>query len=101
MLDSKGAIYEGRGGLDGYKKGLARVTNKNNMVGSLADVIKGSDVFIGVSKPKILTADLIKLMGEEPIVFAIKFPAKVKDFFKTILGLFGLVIIFIPLYYTL
>lgn len=70
MTDRQGAIYEGREGLNPVKEEMARVTNREKVKGTLADVIKGADVFIGVSAPGTLTADMIRSMAENPVVFA-------------------------------
>ena len=70
MTDRTGAIYEGREGLNWIKKEMAQVTNRNKEQGKLADVIKGADVFIGVSAPGTLTTEMVKTMREDAIVFA-------------------------------
>ena len=70
MTDRKGAIYEGREGLNPIKEEMAKITNFEHIKGSMAEVIKGADVFIGVSGPGTLTADMIKTMAKDPIVFA-------------------------------
>ena len=70
MTDRKGAIYEGREGLNPIKEEMARITNPERRSGSLADVIKGADVFIGVSAPGTLTKDMVRTMAKDPIVFA-------------------------------
>ena len=70
MTDRKGAIYEGRDGLNWVKEEMAQLTNKNKEQGTLADVIKGADVFIGVSAPGTLTVDMVKTMAKDAIVFA-------------------------------
>ena len=70
MTDRSGAIYEGRDGLNWIKAEMAQVTNKDKVAGSLADVIKGADVFIGVSAPGTLTTDMVKTMNKDAIVFA-------------------------------
>ena len=70
MTDRKGAIYEGRGGLNWIKEEMAQVTNRNMEKGTLADVIKGADVFIGVSAPGTLTTDMVRTMNKDAIVFA-------------------------------
>ena len=70
MTDRKGAIYEGRDGLNWIKEEMAQVTNRNKETGSLADVIKGADVFIGVSAPGTLTTEMVKTMNKDAIVFA-------------------------------
>lgn len=70
MTDRQGAIYEGREGLNAIKKEMAKITNFNHAAGSLSEVIKGADVFIGVSAPGTLTADMVRTMAEKPIIFA-------------------------------
>ncbi|MCI9217566.1 MAG: NAD-dependent malic enzyme [Dorea sp.] len=70
MTDRKGAIYEGREGLNEIKEKMAKITNMNKEKGTLAEVIQGADVFIGVSGPKTLTADMVKTMAKDPIIFA-------------------------------
>ena len=70
MTDRKGAIYEGREGLNWIKEEMAQVTNRNMEKGSLADVIKGADAFIGVSAPGTLTVDMVRTMNKDAIVFA-------------------------------
>ena len=63
MTDRKGAIYEGREGLNPIKREMAKITNRERVAGSLADVIKGADVFIGVSAPGTLTKEMVESMG--------------------------------------
>lgn len=71
LCDRKGAIYEGRKeGMNPIKDEMALVTNRNKKEGSLADVICGADIFIGVSAPKTLTTDMVKTMAEDSIIFA-------------------------------
>jgi malate dehydrogenase (oxaloacetate-decarboxylating)(NADP+) len=70
MFDSKGLITKSRGDLDEYKQQFAQ--NSNDM--DLTDAMKGADVFIGLSKGNILTGDMLKGMGEKPIVFALANP---------------------------
>lgn len=70
MTDRKGAIYEGREGLNPIKEEMAKVTNRNIEKGTLAEVIQGADVFVGVSAPGTLTADMVKTMAKDPIIFA-------------------------------
>ena len=70
MTDRKGAIYKGRDGLNEVKKEMAEITNFNRESGTLADVIKGADVFIGVSAPGTLTQDMVRTMAKDPIIFA-------------------------------
>ncbi len=70
MTDRSGAIYAGRAGLNWIKEEMARVTNKQKETGKLSDVIKGADVFIGVSAPGTLTTEMVKTMAPDAIVFA-------------------------------
>ena len=70
MTDRSGAIYEGRNGLNWIKAEMAQVTNRNMEKGSLADVIKGADVFVGVSAPGTLTTEMVKTMAKDAIIFA-------------------------------
>lgn len=70
MTDRKGAIYEGRDDLNPIKEQMAKITNHNKEKGTLADVIKGADVFIGVSAPGTLTGDMVRTMAKDPVIFA-------------------------------
>src|SRR3989344_1334701 len=70
LCDSKGIIHKGRPDLNAEKKMLAKYTNKEGRKGGLRDALKGADVFIGVSKPNLLTADNLRLINKDPIVFA-------------------------------
>ena len=70
MTDRSGAIYEGREGLNWIKAEMAQVTNRTMEKGSLADVIKDADVFIGVSAPGTLTTEMVKTMAKDAIIFA-------------------------------
>ena len=70
MTDRQGAIYEGRDGLNPIKEEMARITNTAREKGSLADVIRGADVFIGVSGPGVLTGDMVRSMAKDPVIFA-------------------------------
>ena len=70
MTDRRGAIYEGREGLNPVKEEMAKITNFNREAGTLADVIKGADVFIGVSAPGTLTQDMVRTMAKDPSIFA-------------------------------
>lgn len=72
--DTKGAISKDRGGLNKAKSALADITNHDMIKGSLSDVIKGADVFVGVSAPGSLTGDMIKTMSKDPIIFAMANP---------------------------
>ena len=69
LTDRHGAIYEGRDNLNPVKEEIAKISNKNHEEGTLADVIKGADIFIGVSKPGLLTKDMVASMNNG-IVFA-------------------------------
>ena len=74
LCDTKGAIYEGRDGLNPIKEEMAKISNLEKKKGSLAEVIKGADVFIGVSAPGSLTAEMVKTMAPDPIIFAMANP---------------------------
>ena len=70
MCDRKGAIYAGREGLNWIKEEMAEVTNLEKKAGSLADMLVGADVFIGVSAPGTVTTEMVKTMNKDAIVFA-------------------------------
>ena len=71
LCDRNGAIYEGREkGMNPIKDEMAKVTNLSKKAGSLADVLVGADVFIGVSAPNMVTVDMVKTMAKDAIVFA-------------------------------
>ena len=70
MCDRKGAIYKGREGLNWIKEEMAEVTNLERRAGSLADMLVGADVFIGVSAPGTVTTEMVKAMNKDAIVFA-------------------------------
>lgn len=70
ICDSKGAIYEGREGMNPEKAQIATWTNREGVKGSLADAVRGADVFVGVSAPRVLTQDMVRTMAADPIVFA-------------------------------
>ena len=74
MCDRKGAIYKGREGLNKEKEEMAEISNRNMEKGSLADVIKGADVFIGVSAPGTVTQEMIHTMASNPILFTMANP---------------------------
>ena len=74
LCDSKGAIYEGREGLNPEKAEAARISNPNKEKGSIADVIRGADMFIGVSVPGAVTAEMVKTMAKDPILFPMANP---------------------------
>ena len=70
MTDREGAIYKGRENLNPIKIEMAEITNLSMEKGSLSDVIKNADVFIGVSAPGTLSKEMVKSMAEKPIIFA-------------------------------
>ncbi len=70
MTDRTGAIYEGRENLNWIKQEMALVTNRQKETGKLADVMKNADVFIGVSAPGTVTAEMVRTMAKDPILFA-------------------------------
>ncbi len=70
MCDRKGAIYEGRGGLNWIKEEMSTVTNLEKKAGSLADMMVGADIFIGVSAPGTVTSDMVRTMNKDAIIFA-------------------------------
>ena len=70
MCDRTGAIYAGRPGLNAAKAEIAAITNPQREQGSLAEVIRGADVFIGVSAPGLLTQDMVRSMNKDAIIFA-------------------------------
>ena len=70
MCDRKGAIYAGREGLNWIKEEMAQVTNLEKKAGSLADMLVGADVFIGVSAPGTVTTEMVRTMNRDAIVFA-------------------------------
>ncbi|MBP5152986.1 MAG: NAD-dependent malic enzyme, partial [Lachnospiraceae bacterium] len=74
MCDRKGAIYEGREGLNEEKIEMAKITNINKEKGTLAEVIKGADVFIGVSAPGTVTKEMVATMAKDPILFPMANP---------------------------
>ena len=70
MCDRKGAIYAGREGLNWIKTEMAEVTNLEHKAGSIADMLVGADVFIGVSAPNTVTTEMVKTMNKDAIIFA-------------------------------
>ena len=74
LCDRQGAIYEGRDGLNDEIKEMAAITNRELRKGSLADVLKGADVFIGVSAPNCVTPDMVRSMAPAPILFPMANP---------------------------
>ena len=84
MTDRKGTIYRGREGLNWIKEEMAEVTNLRGLKGSLADALKGADIFIGVSAPGLVTGEMVESMNKDAIIFACAnptpeiFPAEAK-----------------------
>lgn len=74
MCDREGAIYKGRANLNAEKQEIAEITNFNGIKGSLADVMVGADVFIGVSGPNCVTAEMVKSMAKDPILLPMANP---------------------------
>lgn len=74
MCDRDGAIYEGRDNLNKEKEEMAKITNHKKRQGSLADMLVGADVFIGVSAPGCVTEEMVKSMNENPILFPMANP---------------------------
>ena len=74
LCDRQGAIYEGRDGLSGEKLEMAKISNAEKIKGSLADALRGADVFIGVSAPGTVTGDMVRSMAKNPILFPMANP---------------------------
>ena len=75
LCDSKGAVYEGRTeGMNPYKEEIAKITNRDKLSGKLADVMKGADVFIGLSIAGCVTREMVSSMAEDPMIFAMANP---------------------------
>ena len=74
LLDSRGAIYKNRAGLNPAKKEIAQKTNLEKLKGCLGDIIKRSDIFIGVSAPKVLKREWVRTMNPKAIIFAMANP---------------------------
>lgn len=74
LCDRQGAIWEGREGLNGVKTAMAKVTNRAMRKGSLAEVMEGADLFIGVSGPGIVTQEMVRSMSPQAMVFALSNP---------------------------
>jgi len=93
MCDTKGIIYEGRPfGMNPFKDEIAKITNRNNITGSLTDALKGADVFIGVSVGGAVTKEMVQVMNQDPIIFAMAnptpeiFPADAKEAGAKVVG---------------
>ena len=74
LCDREGAIFEGREGLNPFKQQMAKVSNRALKKGTLEDVMRGADVFIGLSAPGIVTEQMVKSMNAQPIIFAMSNP---------------------------
>ncbi len=74
MCDKFGALYRGNPKMNPEQEKLAQITNPENKTGELSEIIKGADLFIGVSAPGILTEDMVKSMAENPVIFAMANP---------------------------
>ena len=74
MVDIKGIICDGDDFENPSHYEMAKITNKNHIRGGLAEALKGADAFIGVSKPNLVTQDMVRSMGEKPIIFAMANP---------------------------
>jgi malate dehydrogenase (oxaloacetate-decarboxylating) len=74
LCDRNGAVYQGRGDLNPEKAELAAVSNRGRQKGSLGEVLKGADVFIGVSAPGMVTQDMIRSMAKDPVLFPLANP---------------------------
>jgi malate dehydrogenase (oxaloacetate-decarboxylating) len=71
LCDRKGTVYEGRKeGMNWIKEEMALITNRERTTGTLADAITGADVFIGVSAPGVVSQDMVRSMGKDPVIFA-------------------------------
>ncbi|WP_150824396.1 NADP-dependent malic enzyme, partial [Megasphaera sp. DJF_B143] len=80
MVDRCGALYEGMDGLNPVQAELAAVTNRDKVQGTLADVVKGADMLLGVSAPHIFTKEIIQSMNHDAIVFAMANPIPETDY---------------------
>ena len=74
LCDRHGAIYEGRDNLNLQKEEMAKITNSGHKAGTLAEMLAGADVFIGVSAPHCVTPEMVKSMAKDPIIFAMANP---------------------------
>lgn len=74
MVDRAGIICEGMDGLNPEQQYMSTITNRSKKTGTLADAMKGADLFIGVSAPNIVNEEMVKSMADEPIIFAMANP---------------------------
>lgn len=74
LVDTRGAIYAGRPGMNPVKEGISVITNRGRRQGSLAEVLVGADIFVGVSKGNILSREMVESMNDAPFIFAMANP---------------------------
>jgi malate dehydrogenase (oxaloacetate-decarboxylating) len=74
LVDKAGALAKGQDWMNPAQAAMAECTNRNNQTGSLVDIIRGKDIFIGVSGPNVLTAEMVSTMAKDSIVFAMANP---------------------------
>lgn len=74
LCDIQGALYRGADWMNPAQQEMAELTNRENQQGTLAEVLRGADVFVGVSRPGLVTAEMVSSMGKDPIVFAMANP---------------------------
>ena len=74
MCDKSGILSKASEGLNWMQQSMMEVTNLENKTGSLADALRGADIFVGVSAPNIVTADMVKTMNKDAIIFAMANP---------------------------
>ncbi len=74
LVDINGTVYEGAPSNNPEQEKMAKITNKDKLKGDLAEAMKGADIFIGVSKPNLVTQDMVRSMAKDPIVFAMANP---------------------------
>ncbi|MFQ5667044.1 MAG: NADP-dependent malic enzyme [Candidatus Binatia bacterium] len=74
MCDSKGIVHKGRTDLNPHKRALAELTNRTGRQGGLSDALRGADVFIGLSRPNLVTPAMVRTMNTHPIIFAMANP---------------------------
>jgi malate dehydrogenase (oxaloacetate-decarboxylating) len=74
LCDRQGAIYQGRGNLNPIKEEMAQISNPARQKGTLGDVLKGADIFIGVSSPGLVTEAMVRSMNKDPLIFAMANP---------------------------
>jgi malate dehydrogenase (oxaloacetate-decarboxylating) len=92
LCNSTGVIYQGREKLNRYQAEIAKITNPDKIKGGIADIMRGADVFIGVSAPGVVTADMVRSMNKDPVVLALAnpvpeiYPDEAKDAGAFIIG---------------